>query len=53
MAVLRKHHNTRQDLGYGASVKNHVEPGGTQQIEACRQTSLSKEILQARSSPLL
>lgn len=45
-----------QDLEYGASVKNHVAPGEAQQIELnaeLAQTSVSKEILQARLSPLL
>lgn len=35
LAVLRKPHNTTQDLVCGDSLKNHVQPGGAQQIETC------------------
>lgn len=35
LAVLRKLHNTMQDLVCGDSVKNHVQPGEAQQIETC------------------
>lgn len=35
LAVLRKLHNTTQDLVCGDSVKNHVQPGGAHQTETC------------------
>lgn len=35
LAVLRKLHNTMQDLVCEDSVKNHVQPGEAQQIETC------------------